>query len=96
MKTNLKVILTAVGIAVLASPAMAQSGYLTVSPENWQAASGQGQYVASKPASIAGTYGYAARIRTHAVNESRQGGQEQGTQFRINDSVHVPFPQGTD
>jgi hypothetical protein len=96
MKTNPKVILAALGIAVLASPAMAQSGLLTVSPQSWQRAQGQAEHVASRPANIVGAYGSVAR--THVkVTHGRQGGQEgvqdQGTRLGVDDSVYVRFPQ---
>ncbi len=62
MKTNLKVILAALGIAVLASPVMAQS--------------------ASHPHNARGSV---ARANTAPVIE--------GSQIRIDDAVHVAFPQ---
>jgi hypothetical protein len=99
MKTNLKVMLAALGIAVLASPAMAQSGLLTVSPQDWQRAQGQAEHVASRPANIVGAYGSVAR--THAkVTRGRQGGQEgvqdQGSRLGVDDSGYVRFPQAGD
>jgi hypothetical protein len=62
MKTNLKVILAALAIAVLASPVMAQS--------------------ASHPHNA---HGSVARANTAPVVE--------GSQIRIDDAVHVAFPQ---
>ena len=59
MKTNLKVILTAAGIAVLASPVMAQS-----------------------PSRLHNAHG---SVATAPVVE--------GSQIRIDDAVHVAFPQ---
>jgi hypothetical protein len=66
MNTNLKVLLTAVGIAVLASPVMAAQRH-------------------SAPTSISKAYGSAGHERTAPA--------VQGNQFRIDDAVHVPFPQ---
>jgi len=62
MKTNLKVILAALGIAVLASPVMALSASY---PHN--------------------AHGSVARANTAPVVE--------GSQIRIDDAVHVAFPQ---
>jgi hypothetical protein len=69
MNTNLKVILTAVGIAVLASPVMAASSH----------------QAAPSATSISKAYGAAGRERTAPVVE--------GNPYRIDDAVHVAFPQ---
>jgi hypothetical protein len=58
MKTNVKVILAAAGIAVLASPAMART---------------------------------ASSI--HKAHGSVTAPVVEGSQIRIDDAVHVPFPQ---
>jgi hypothetical protein len=99
MKTNLKVVLAAVGIAVVASPALAQSGLLTVSPQNLQRAYGQSEHVASQPGNVVGAYGSAARSHAKVIH-GRQGahdqgaqGRDEGTPFGVDDSVYVRFPQ---
>ena len=78
MNTNLKVILTAIGIATLASPVMAQS--LTTQP-----------YVGASAANISNAHGSvsgARRARTERVAPVTERNQ-----IQIDDAVHVQFPQ---
>jgi hypothetical protein len=83
MNTSLKVILTAIGIAVLASPVMAQpessAGQATMSPVTAQSA--------SHPHNA---HGSVARANTAPVVE---GSQIHINPTWVNDAVHVPFPQ---
>jgi hypothetical protein len=72
MNTSLKVILTAIGVAVLASPVMAQ-------PESHRAAA----------ASISNAHG-SSHTRTSRVGS---GVSVEGSHIRIDDCVHVTFPQ---
>jgi hypothetical protein len=72
MGTNLKVILTAIGVAVLASPVMAQSA---LRPHAAPVAG-----ISSAHGSVAG----AGRLVP---------GLFEGSQTRIDDCVHVTFPQ---
>jgi hypothetical protein len=74
MRTNLKVILTAVSVAVLASPAMAQSESHAVPPA----------------ASISHARGSAAHAHTGRLTP---GTITEGSQIRLDDCVHVAFPQ---
>jgi hypothetical protein len=73
MRTNLKVILTAVSVAVLASPAMAQ-------------------YESHVPpvTSISHAHGSAAHAHTGRL---APGTITEGSQIRLDDCVHVAFPQ---
>jgi hypothetical protein len=90
MTTSLKVILTAAAIAVLASPVMAESGRLAVSSDNWQAA-GEAQHAATPPANIARAHGSVSHSRASRFVPA--AGTEEGKQIRIDDCVHVAFPQ---
>jgi hypothetical protein len=75
MKTNLKMILTAVSVAALASPALAQSE----SRATPTAAS------ISSHARGAAAHDHTGRLAPEAVTE--------GSHSRIDDCVHVTFPQ---
>jgi hypothetical protein len=78
MKTSLKVILTAVSIATLASPVVAQS--LITRPD-----------VGESAANISNAYGPVAgarRERTHRVAPAIER-----SQIHIDGAGHVPFPQ---
>ena len=90
MKTNLKVVLTAVAIKAVASPVMAQSGLLTVSPENWQRASDWAQHVTPLPANAEGARGSASHSESRHVPAAVR---QNGAQIRLDDCVHVDFPQ---
>jgi hypothetical protein len=74
MNASLKVILTAVGVAVLASPVMAQ-------PDSHRAA---------PAASVSNAHGSASQTRT---KRAESGAAVVGSHFRLDDCVHVTFPQ---
>jgi hypothetical protein len=78
MNTNLKVILTAVSIATLASPVMAQS--LTTRP-----------YVGHSAADISNAHGSVAGARKERTE--RVAPVVERNQIHIDDALHVPFPQ---
>jgi hypothetical protein len=82
MNTNLKVILTAIGIATLASPIMAQS--LTTRPY-------VGQYVGQSAADISNAHGSVAGARKERTQ--RAAPVVESNQIHIDDPLHVPFPQ---
>jgi hypothetical protein len=75
MRTNLKVILAAAAIAVLASPVMAESA---------------SHPPAAPAASIANARGSVAHTRT---NRLAPAAAVQGSQIRLDDCIHVTFPQ---
>ncbi len=72
MNTSLKMVLTAIGVAVLASPVMAQ-------PEPHRASAKVSNAHASAP------HAHAVRVRPGVTVE--------GNHIRIDDCVHVAFPQ---
>jgi hypothetical protein len=86
MNTNLKVLLTAIGIATLASPVMAQS--MTNRPYVGTSAvdisNAHGSVLSNARGSVAG----ARRERTERVAPITEGNQ-----VHIDDAVHTPFPQ---
>jgi hypothetical protein len=69
MNASLKVILTAIGVAVLAFPVMAQ-------PDSHRV---------TRAASASNAHGSVSHPRTSRAVE--------GNDFRLNDCVHVTFPQ---
>ncbi len=90
--TNLKVILTAIGVAILASPATAQSEMTRPHVEQptdnisseYRSAS-HARHRASPEPGISAARGYVGRTHNGDVNE--------GSKVRIDDCVHIPFPQ---
>jgi hypothetical protein len=90
MTTSLKVILAAAAISVLASPVMAESGRQTVSSDEWNAA-GETQHAARPPANIARAHGSVSHSRASRFVPA--AGTEEAKQIRIDDCVHVTFPQ---
>jgi hypothetical protein len=78
MRTSMKVILTAMSVAVLASPVMAQS-----EPRPQAAPS-------ATTTTISNAHGSAAR--THTTRPAPATNTE-GSQIRLDDCVHVAFPQ---
>ncbi len=78
MNTNLKVILTAISIATLASPVMAQS--LTTRP-----------YAGTSAVDISNAHGSVAGARRQQTE--RVAPVTEGNQIHIADAVHVQFPQ---
>jgi hypothetical protein len=78
MNTNLKVILTALSIATLASPVMAQS--LTTRP-----------YIGQSAANISNAHGSVAGARRERTE--RVAPAVERNQIHIDDAVRVPFPQ---
>ena len=94
MTTNLKVILTAIGVGILASPATAQSEitrpYVEQTTDN-----GLNPYGSSSQArhrqparSVAGTWN--ARGSVDGIHD---GNIHEGNKIRNDDCVHVLFPQ---
>ncbi len=83
MKTNLKVIAAAIGVAVLASPALAQS---ESHPHAAQSAAG----ISNAHGSAANARGSVARTRTNLLGP---GAANEGGQIRLDDCTHVAFPQ---
>jgi hypothetical protein len=93
MRTNLKVVLATLGIAVLASPVMAQS--LIPRPDVELSAANisnaRGSAIASNAhGSVSNARGSAAHTRA-----SRAGAAApiEGSEIRLDDCVHVAFPQ---
>jgi hypothetical protein len=94
MKTNLKVILTAIGVGILASPATAQSE-ITRPDVQQTMDNGLNPYGSSSQArhrqparSVAGT----SNARG-SVDGIRDGNINEGNKIRSDDCVHVLFPQ---
>jgi hypothetical protein len=78
--TSLKAILAATATAVLASPVMAQSGMLSEPGPN-----------ASPPAGISRAHGSVAHGRASGL--APPAADEERRHFRLDDCVHVAFPQ---
>jgi hypothetical protein len=95
MKTNLKVILTAIGVGILASPAAAQSEitrpYVEQTIDNglnpYRSSSSQARYrhPARSVAGMSNARGSIDDIHDGTINE--------GNKIRSDDCVHVLFPQ---
>jgi hypothetical protein len=93
MKTNVKVILTAIGIGILASPATAQSEitrpYVEQMTDNgWSpygSSSARHRLPARSAAGMSNAHGSVAGIHDGNINE--------GNKIRNDDCVHVLFPQ---
>jgi hypothetical protein len=77
MRTNLKVILATIGIAVLASPVMAHSER-------------HHHHATRSTPGVSGTYGYIAPAPIGPVIGVMPLG---GGQVRVNDCIHTTFPQ---
>jgi hypothetical protein len=78
MRTSLKVVMAAIGVAVLASPVMAQSeSHPSAAPS-------------AATTSISNARGSVVHTRT---TRSGPAANIEGSQIRLDDCVHVAFPQ---